>query len=330
MPALVSHWLLGKRVLPLLKKREDMAQLDETCFLWGCQGPDVLFFLRLMPWMKGPKMRETGSRIHDDSPSKLFTSIVGLLDRCGGEYYNKILSYALGVCCHYCFDRTAHPYVNWLEKQMKKSDPRGGKFSYHGEIESMLDVMLLRHDTGRLLLDMKLTDCLPEGSGIRDVLAMVWSRVLIDMYGMRLEDKYADLLYSDTLQCFRVLDNRSTIRLPIFRAAERLFGKNTGMVSAYMRPLTESLRWDYGNMNHGRWVNPMDAAQSGTEDIYQLADIAERDCGGMFDAFLRILRRPEGERDDGTAEGRTARVLREFMEYTEERSFSYNVNTANC
>ena len=68
MADLISHWLLGKRILNDDSFAEAYPFLDREAFLWGCQGPDILFFHRMMPWQSG-SLRSYGSSIHKGDPA---------------------------------------------------------------------------------------------------------------------------------------------------------------------------------------------------------------------------------------------------------------------
>ena len=59
-------------------------------------------------------------------------------------------SYVWGFVCHYSLDCTAHPYVNWLAVELAKQRPWETPSTMHGEIESALDAIILRFETGKL------------------------------------------------------------------------------------------------------------------------------------------------------------------------------------
>ncbi len=311
MPAILSHWLLGKRVFPELKTRSDIAGVNENCFLWGCQGPDVLFFQRLLPWKRGQKVSEYGGKLHDGSPSRIFCALAELLDVCDHKDYDMILSYSLGMCCHYSFDRTAHPYINWLSARMSETDERGPDFKYHGEVESALDIIFLRNETGLLPSDLKLTDAIPDDDGVTRIIALIYTKLLYRIFGVRLEPKYALLMTKDMRDCFAVLDDRTLLKKPVIELIERVVeGKpHRGGMSAYMRSLTEGLDYDYANLTHQEWHNICAPERGGSQSFLELADLAAEDTMLMIDHFLCALK-----------------GVGSFENYTEERSFSNDVN----
>ena len=325
MPAIISHWLFGKKTAPLVAERTDVAGFREKCFLWGCQGPDVLFFQRLAPWRRGQVVREYGSKLHDGSPSELFAALADVLDTCSHQDCDPILSYALGMCCHYSFDRIAHPYVNWLTDIMIASDPRGPEFHYHGEIESMLDIMLLRHEKGLLPTEISLSDdCLPADDEVARTLSYVWTKLLYSIYGIIFDPKCADALCADMRECFSLLEDRHALRRPIFGGIERAIRKNDAPVTAFMRPMTESLRRDYGNVGKKEWFNPLVPDERSSESWYEICDRAVGDAAEMMDFFMKTIRPATDADGKYIPENRSLRIRRDFSEFTEERSFSNN------
>ena len=113
MPDIISHWLLGKRILNEPGFKELFHHIDKEAFIWGCQGPDVLFFHRMMPWQSG-SLRKYGSSVHSGNPSMLFNSLAKVCRYCSDRLdFNLILSYCIGFCSHYCYDRLVHPFVHY-------------------------------------------------------------------------------------------------------------------------------------------------------------------------------------------------------------------------
>ena len=159
MPAILSHWLFGKKLLPLLRKHPELGQMDEDCFFWGAQGPDILFYSRLMPWMIGPDYRKYATPLHEEGSGELLSIMASMLSACSGDDRKRMLGYCMGMCCHYSLDRVTHPLIYWVEEGMRAEDSRGPDYKYHGEIESMLDVMLLRRETGLLPCEYKSAVC---------------------------------------------------------------------------------------------------------------------------------------------------------------------------
>lgn len=310
MPAILSHWLLGEKLLPRIKEHPELERLDENCFLWGCQGPDVLFFSRLYPWMRlwGGNYRVYGTTLHDRRPSELFGQLKILLDSCEGQKRDRLLSYCMGMCCHYSLDRTTHPYINWLEIRLGERDVRGEKYHFHGHIEAMLDIILLRHEMDLTPIDMDLCSCIPEDDGAAETISLVYTSLLDKMFSVKMNRRTASMLADDMRACFRLINDPRGYKRPLIQRAERLLD-GEGMISAYMRPVSEELDYDYANMCHEEWYNVMAPEQTSTDDFISLFGQSVDDAVYMTDSFMKVLR------GEGT-----------FAQYTEERTFSNNIN----
>lgn len=296
MPALVSHWLLGKRVISHIDEHPEIPRLDVPAFLWGCQGPDVLFYQCRVPWRFGQKLNEFGSRLHFDPAAQLFDTLVNMLDSHDCRNYDQVMSYALGMCCHFSYDAAAHPYVYWLEKHMSETDSRGSDFQYHAEIESMLDIIMLRSELGLTPLDIKLTDCLETNPRTSPAIAEIYTYLLSNLYDFEVLPKTARLLVSDSLELFRVLNDPHQTRRPLLSVGEKLLRLSGGSMSAFVRPVAESLRYDYANTTHREWFNPC-ACKSvvSRDDFFAVTDRAEADVYPLMEFFVGAVRNGGGD-----------------------------------
>ncbi len=295
MPGIICHWLFGQKMLPELKARDDLSAMDENCFLWGCQGPDVLFYSRLMPWMFGRNYRGYASPLHDEKAMGLLGVLAEMLPSYAMDDRQRMLGYCMGMCCHYSLDRVAHPFIYWLEEQLRDSDPRGKEYRYHGEIETMLNVMMLRRERGLLPCDIDLRECLPDDRSAYELIANIYANVLNRTLSVKTDMRTLRLLAPDMRESFRYLNDPSFFRRPAVAAAERLFG-GKGWITAFMHPLTEDLNYDYANFLHSEWFAPKRPEIRGSEDFVELYEKSAADAAYITDCFIRAS---EG---DGTLE----------------------------
>ena len=160
MPAAISHYLLARRVLddPAFDKSRSFSQ---NAFLWGAQGPDFFFTHRFFPWQKGESLKEIGERLHQTPPSSIFDFAQEYEN---GERGNDVsLSYVLGFLCHYALDSTAHPFVNYSAEMLHELVKPSTVETCHHEVESNLDVVLLRYERAELPTDFSLKRAVPRG-----------------------------------------------------------------------------------------------------------------------------------------------------------------------
>jgi hypothetical protein len=295
--------------------KETIPNLMEEEFLLGSQGPDIFFFCRMFPWQKGKGLYKFGSVLHVDKPSALFFEMSRICRDKKQQYYSEVLSYCLGMCCHYCLDRAAHPYVNYSVEKMDALRKRGRAFKYHAEIESMLDVIVLRDIDRKLMSEISLPDCIPLGEHTGEAVAQLYIRLLKVLYSVELPQKTANLLVPDFRYAMGILNDPCRVKRPLAAAVERLLISprilgdrlTAGSASAYLRPLSEELDYDYANTSHSRWHNPAQREESSNESFFEIFERAMSDAESLI---LQFLRAANGEDVD-------------FAALTEERTFSY-------
>ncbi len=100
-------------------------------------------------------------------------------------------SYVWGFVCHYSLDCTAHPYVNWLAVELAKQRPWETPSTMHGEIESALDAIILRFETGKLPSEVPLKEMFPKNEPVQRKIAHLYHHVFLSLYG---EDVPEELL----------------------------------------------------------------------------------------------------------------------------------------
>jgi len=288
MPAVVCHWIFGKRLEDFAGKLNGEKYFDVESFLLGCQGPDILFYHRLVSFSRKRSLARFGSPVHRYSPSQLFFSLKKTLAKYepDGDKYIHALSYALGMCCHYAYDACAHPYICQLEEYMKQADERGADYHYHAHIESALDVIMLRHETGQLITDLRLGRCVKFSRCGSEVIADIYGNFLHDVYGVSTDYRNLCRLAPDMRRLFRVLDDPTTLWRPTVRKLEILAGKDSAPMSAYMRPFMEDDSYDYANIEKEEWRNTDKLDEVSCEDFFEITQRAEELAREMMQLFL--------------------------------------------
>ena len=264
--------------------------LNREAFLWGCQGPDALFFHRIMPWQTG-SLRKYGGVLHNGDPTALLLSLAKICRYCiKREDFDVIYAYALGFCSHYCFDRQVHPLVYYNCMLLEKTDERGSEYSYHIDMENTLDIMLLRHDTGRLLQEMGLNDCLPPCEGIDSSLALFYSLLLCDLCDVHTPWEAAVTIAED-FRRFTALRSdphalkRAAAQTVEFLLPPALHRLKHGTIAARFYPLTADMSFDYGNMLGSVWFHPDNRSQRSNLDFYELTDLAQTESLELISLF---------------------------------------------
>ena len=290
MPEIISHWMLGKRILNEDSFEKEFSFIDKEAFLWGCQGPDILYFHRMMPWQSG-SLRSYGSALHKGDPAPLLRSLAKVCRYCSDRKdYNVILSYSMGFCCHYCYDRLVHPLVYYNIELLEKTDERGVNYKYHALVESNLDLILLRREKGLTICDVDLGDCLPDCEGLDTSVALLYSLLLCDLYGVHTPRKQAITLTSDFLSGTKLRRDPHFIKKPVAELAEHFLpyvkpGIKGGALACRFYPKAHDTGFDYANMTNSVWFDPRDRSFRSNSSFFDLTSMAQFESMALINIF---------------------------------------------
>ncbi len=275
---------------------EELYGIDGRVFLWGCQGPDILFYHIPLPQYRKYSLAPYGNALHDDPPAAIFramTKVCSYLLSTNHPLGEPVLAYSIGFCCHYCYDRRLHPLVYYLTEQLEKSDPRGKSYKFHSEIESNMDAILLRNFSNRSISQISADDILPrkKGDDIDATVACFYTLMIMELYGRQISSRsVASLADNFHSELGMLLHDRYSIKRPLIAAVERcLPSVREGTLSGLIHPNVEDMTFDYGNLNRNEWFNPDDPNQRSRMNLHELTDAAMTDTLTLMGCFVRAL-----------------------------------------
>ena len=239
-----------------------------NAFLWGAQGPDFLYYHRIFqPWSKN--IREIGSRLHHEKPSRLLSAMRDVQHSEGNETTEF---YLLGFLCHYSLDRTAHPFVYWDVKSLRKMYPGRGDSFLHTQTESVLDGILLRSITGKPATDFDLKQTVPNQPDAMDAIARFYSAVLERLYGMHGLQEALRQSMQDCRKVCGLLNDRWMVKKPLAEALEKV--THHYLYSSAIRGVSEQDEFDYANVLHSEWRWPENQSISRNDSFFDLYETA--------------------------------------------------------
>ena len=224
MPGFTTHYILGMKAYNDLPQTSLKFIIAKYRWLYqlGLQGPDIFFFHRVMPWQRGVSYARQGSLLHKRSPARLFEAFRAVLNRETAQR-EQMLGYVEGFFCHYALDRSIHPFVYYWQEQLHQEDPGYGKngHAYHFRIESALDTIALRRETGRLIRDFRLKTVLPEDeNNLYLAVGRLYRPVFDHLLGLPGADaKHIALAPGDMRRAAAMMTDRSLIRQRLLRRA---------------------------------------------------------------------------------------------------------------
>ncbi len=268
MPAMITHYLLGRRMLPLSGlpaiKRQD-------AFLLGNQGPDLLYFFRAYPWLVGKAGLPLGNALHEVRPSSLVELLREILRETPKEDRDIVHSYILGFLCHYTADRLIHPFVAYWQEHLKMLRPAYASDDnpYHYYIESALDTLFLHHENGEYVTAFSLTRVLlRRDRALENAVARFYHQLLQKALGKTVSEKALRRLIPDMRQSMMIMTDSTELKGKLFRFYERLRGKGAWYSSLLRTKEVTDL--DYPNLDHRLWIKGTDNLSK--QDFYELCD----------------------------------------------------------
>lgn len=293
MPAAITHFYHAQRVLEQLKQEKEFSALNADAFVWGAQGPDFLYCHRYLPWQQGEHLREYTAKLHLEKPSRTLGTM--------RDFYNQqkpnglLLSYIYGFLCHYSLDRTAHPFVNYGTQALLEENPELGEEFIHNEIESALDVILLRYEKGALPVDFNLKRTVPKNAEVQSQIAALYADVLHRLFGASCSRPAILQATKDCQLLFGLLNDRTALKKLIIKRIESKNGKHN--VSCYFREISEGDEYDYSNSLHADWQWPLNSIKIRNESFLELYEQAIQESQRFIKDFLKCEDMNEQTRD---------------------------------
>ena len=140
MADFVSHHLFGRQALTVFPApAQRAAACRPACFFWGCQGPDPLFYRKIL---LGSPLHKLGNRMHSEKTDELFAALSRAVRDLSGDAQEIAAAYFYGFVCHYALDSEIHPYVYCRQMQFCTENPKLSASAVHSRIESDIDYLL--------------------------------------------------------------------------------------------------------------------------------------------------------------------------------------------
>ena len=244
MPAAITHCLQCQRVLEQVKKEIPSFSVLREPFFWGAQGPDFFACHRFLPWWKGESLVEYGERLHADPPAA-----------------------TLSAMWKYAADSVCHPYIESRAETMRQADPSQDAGVYHNEVESALDLIILRYEQSALPYEFPLKRTVPHHPAAERSIARLFVSVLADLYGVRFSEERLLECLEDCRKIFSLLTDRTGLKKNLVRAVE---GKKSHAISCHIRGMTEDGDDDYANTLLEAWRWPMESGEMRRDSFFDL------------------------------------------------------------
>lgn len=309
MPALITHYFVGSHTIEGLPESIKNG-LSVPAFDWGALGPDFLFFHRVIPYAPRKSLRKYGSFLHRLDPKELFDLMFDVYKN--GDFTGITRSYIFGFICHYSLDRTAHPYVYQLERQILESGKRQYMSIFiHNKIEHNIDVFVLEKERNLPGGRLNTSSLLTKDPEIINEISRFMCEVINTAFSKSCRPEEIAQSFYDTRRVCGALFDRFGIKRKVFRGLEKVLRIGPA-VSGIIRPKKPDKDFDYINADKKRWFYLSDKNMKRPFDssFYDLTDKAVEDSNAMILAFSACL-------DSG-----------EYIDFTDSLSFGTGIKFA--
>jgi hypothetical protein len=272
MPNLVTHYLCGLEAVKNLdnSKCRELIMEHQNVFNLGTQGPDILFYYEIWPWMSKTISPNIGQTMHTSKVNLVFKGIIDYIVKQNGHIKNILTVYLMGYLCHNCMDSIGHPYIFYRSGFKTITDPNENLYIYyHRKFETAIDVLLCK-----MLLNKKVYeidhDKLMEITPIeQNIISEMYESVIKDVYHTNVTKKKISQAIKDMISVEKLFKDPHGIKKKTVAVIDYLIYRFP-LYSSIIFPLTINDGLDYLNLNNSEWCLPFDQTKKSTLSFVDL------------------------------------------------------------
>lgn len=291
MPGLITHYLLGEKVLEKLKDTGSAREISKYRNIYnvGAEGPDIFFYYIKLPLSVIKGMSKIGSRLHAENVGEFFSNAIEYLLNCSGEEKAKLTAYLSGFLCHYSMDLHTHPYVYYRTGFVRDGEKPTIKYtSYHQEFETAIDVCLLDSLMSIKPTALGVHRLLKLSDGDAQIIGRFYEFILGKIYNVQISaDKVSSVIRGMMLVQYTFRD-RYGYKKRIVSSLEKCIVKYPIISSLIYPPRVED-GIDYMNNSHKPWHAPWDMSKTFTLSFIEMFHQAENEAICMCRTLMDCL-----------------------------------------
>lgn len=273
MPDFVTHHLFGQKVLQnhaLPKPIADLCKRYPACFVWGLQGPDLLYFHSVF---SGSEVNAAGRDMHHLYTGQLLSEFARTILAAPLACKDFLLAYYYGFLCHYACDCALHPYVYFWQNEFCAINADLNRSGAHAYVESCIDSALYEKCYHRPVTEFtfKKAYALPQAQ--KNAIAWCYTTVLHTLYQKDFTIASIEACFANGMRLQGLFYGDHRMIAKAVSRGERLVGLRGGG-SGHFKLSDMAPEWDCLNSSHNSWKEPF------TEDI-------------RYDSVMQLLQNAE-------------------------------------
>lgn len=296
MPSFNAHYLFAHEKLDFAKKAfPEIKEFNEGAYNYGAQGPDLMYFARLLPTMPGPDLMPVGDEIHEGNPTMMIQAMKNYFKENPNDYIAQ--SFIVGFLAHYTLDRNCHPFVYSREQMIwEDGHQKWDRTWIHNIIEHNFDTYAINRfkglDKANKFVSYKV---IPKDEDIFWAINRVFSYITprmtnIDIDALSPKSGYFGAKDSHTIM-FLLQDSTGLKRSVLGNGINLVAKKKVGPVgTCFFVPKVPLTDYDYFNMDHHEWTEPRNPEFKSTDSLADLFDKAFVDYEQILTKFAAYLK----------------------------------------
>ena len=280
MPDPITHYWFGQRVLSVLDLKI-FEEIDPLVFDRALQGPD--------PWStvgfyggKNKRFACRSNQMHKEKTGEFLLALTAEAKR-----HSEVFSVLVGNICHYCLDRTVHPYIIYRSGDYDGTSDTYAQRSGHVKMERGIDSLIIRKYFRKTPWRFPVVKVIYKLKKYPQYLKQPLNSAYFNVYGW--EDGFSDFNQSlrDEARFYGLMQDPMGFVHYLLRPLSG--GRVNYCMYSYYRRDTAPGVVDYLNEKHGAWKHPYDPAVVSTASVFDLIGLAKEDALQMIRAAYAVV-----------------------------------------
>ena len=299
MPAIITHDTFGREIFDGLEEVIGQSVDEKKAFLLGCQGPDVLFYGIINPFIK--EANKFGSLLHRGYCSEFVSALAlsTLSDEAfiQDDNFNIAKSYIMGYLMHHELDSKMHPFVYYQQYALCNAGIEGltenSGSEVHVEIERELDELVLSIKREETIASFDPSErILCASNQVLDIISKMFEFAISIVYGTETPLNMYRSSVRASRHVQRLIYSTGGVKRNIFGSVETLFRDHS-----YVRAITHKNRFlaesIFDNHEKYEWKHPFIEGRTSVNSFWEIYDNAldegKRHINDLSEAFRKNL-----------------------------------------
>lgn len=265
MSAIICHYYHGKRAI----EEANFHPADQSAFTLGLQGPDLFTYSLLFD--KDPST-EAAAFCNAMTDVDLH-GLSCFFAQCAESSDAAIVSYAQGIACYCALEAEVRPFILYGTEMIPTLNPEQSKEDARNLVESSLDTILLRYETGKLGTSFNLKHAVPMNDALQRKLAALYAKFYAELTGRNVNEALVNELLADGVKSLGKFNDKTMLKRQFLKRREKK-KKQVGGWSSLFRNVSEDEDYDYANVCECEWQWPLETGEIRTSTYFDLYEAA--------------------------------------------------------